>query len=48
LLINCCPVKLPRLAENRQRLEKIVDLSPSYGKTFALGQTAVSLAYCLG
>ncbi|XP_046447395.1 synaptic vesicular amine transporter-like isoform X2 [Daphnia pulex] len=39
---------LATLAENRQRLEKIVDLSPSYGKTFALGQTAVSLAYCLG
>ncbi|EFX79865.1 hypothetical protein DAPPUDRAFT_22768, partial [Daphnia pulex] len=39
---------LATLAENRQRLDKIVDLSPSYGKTFALGQTAVSLAYCLG
>ena len=39
-----------RLADNHRSSENIDDLSapPSYGRTFALGQTAVSLAYCLG
>lgn len=43
-------VNFPRLADNRHSSETIDDLStpPSYGRTFALGQTAVSLAYCLG
>lgn len=41
---------LATLADRHPSTDITDDLptAPSYGRTFALGQTAVSLAYCLG
>lgn len=41
---------LATLADRHLSTDTTDDLptTPSYGRTFALGQTAVSLAYCLG